>query len=59
MSFDQNARDAGFSLKQIDFFREWFAQIGHNHTVDDIVGLDQVVEEMVETNMEDEEGEEE
>lgn len=47
----QAGLEAGFTNKQMDFMEEWLAPNGHQHTTDDIMGLDQVVEEMIETNV--------
>ncbi len=57
MTFNEAAKDAGFSLKQIEFLEEWVAPNGHQHTVDDILGLDQAVEEIVEASEEEEDEE--
>lgn len=56
--FNQAARDAGFSLKQIEFFEEFVAKMPHSHTAEEIVGLDDYVEQLVDEGEEDE-GEEE
>ena len=56
--FLQAAREAGFSIKQMEFFEEFVAQRVHSHTAEEIVGLDEMVAEMVEEGDEDGEGEE-
>jgi hypothetical protein len=46
--FLQAVREAGFSLKQIEFFEEWVAQREHSHTAEEIIGLEETVAELVE-----------
>ena len=43
--FLQAAREAGFSIKQIEFFEEWVAQRVHSHQAEEIIGLDDYIED--------------
>ncbi len=58
MTFRQAAMDAGFSMKQLEFFEEYVAKVGHQHIAEDITGLEETVAELVEDNLGEEEGEE-
>ena len=53
--FEEAARDAGFSRKQIDFFVEHVARFPHTHNAEEINGLEETVAELVEAEMGDEE----
>lgn len=59
MTLTDAARAAGFSLKQIEFIKEYLAPVGHEHVAEEIKGLEETVAELVEANMDEEEGEDE
>ena len=37
--FRQAMQEAGFSQKQMEFFEKWVAQVGHLHSITDILRL--------------------
>jgi hypothetical protein len=56
--FNQAAREAGFSLKQIEFLEEFVAKMPHSHTAEEIIGLDDYVEQLVEDEDDEEDNDE-
>lgn len=44
--FRDQAADAGFSTKQIDFLEGYVAKLGHTHEADDITDFETAVEEI-------------
>jgi coenzyme F420-reducing hydrogenase delta subunit len=58
-TFRQAMREAGFGIKQQEFFEEWMSLKDHSHVAEDINGLEETVAELVEMELKDEEEEEE
>jgi hypothetical protein len=54
--FRQAAYDAGFNQKQVDFFEEFVAKQPHSHQVEEIIGVDDYMAQILEEG--DEDGEE-
>jgi hypothetical protein len=51
--FRQAMIEAGFSMKQMEFLEEWVAEKVHGHTIEDVAGLLEALDEI-----EEDEGEE-
>jgi hypothetical protein len=44
--FRQAMVEAGFSMKQMEFLEEWVAEKVHGHTIEDVVGLLEALDEL-------------
>jgi hypothetical protein len=57
--FMKDAIEAGFTKEQAEFMEEFLAKFPHTHSMDEVDGLDKVLDELENEDEEDEDGDEE